>query len=95
MAEVSADRIVITVLGPNRSGIVAAVTSLLAEEQVDIRDITQSILGDVFTMTMLASLAGATCDFAHLQDRLTKLGEDEGLNIYLQREDVFDFMHRL
>lgn len=95
MADVSSDRIVITVLGPNRSGIVAAVSSLLAEEKVDIRDITQSILGDVFTMTMLASLAGATCDFAQLQNRLEKLGEDEGLHIYLQREDVFDFMHRL
>ena len=86
MAEVSPDRIVITVLGGNRSGIVAAVTA---------RDITQSILGGVFTMTMLASLEHATCDFAYLQDHLTKLGEDEGLHIYLQREDVFDFMHRL
>lgn len=95
MADLSSDRIVITVLGSNRSGIVAAVTSLLAEEQVDIRDITQSILGGVFTMTMLASLADASCDFAHLQSRLEELGEREGLHIYLQREDVFDFMHRL
>ena len=82
MAEVSPDRIVITVLGGNRSGIVAAVTALLAQEQVDIRDITQSILGGVFTMTMLASLEHATCDFAYLQDHLTTLGEDEGLHMH-------------
>ena len=53
MAEISSSRIVITVLGKNRPGIVAGVTRVLGEANVDIRDITQSIIEDIFTMTML------------------------------------------
>ena len=57
MAEISSSRIVITVLGKNRPGIVAGVTRVLGEANVDIRDITQSIIEDIFTMTMLADTA--------------------------------------
>ncbi len=95
MAATSADRIVVTVLGKNRPGIVARVAGILAEGNVDIRDITQSIVEDTFTMTMLADLAPATCDFSSLQASLSDLGENTGLTISVQREDVFNFMHRL
>ena len=57
MAEISSSRIVITVLGKNRPGIVAGVTRVLGEANVDIRDITQSIIEGIFTMTMLADTA--------------------------------------
>ncbi len=95
MAHTSADRIVVTVLGENRPGIVARVAGILAEGNVDIRDITQSIVDNMFTMTMLADLATSTVDFAQLQTSLTDLGADMGLTISVQREDVFNFMHRL
>ena len=72
MAEISSSRIVITVLGKNRPGIVAGVTRVLGEANVDIRDITQSIIEDIFTMTMLADTAESKLDFAELQKALAK-----------------------
>lgn len=69
MAEISSSRIVITVLGKNRPGIVAGVTRVLGEANVDIRDITQSIIEDIFTMTMLADTAESKLDFAERRRR--------------------------
>ena len=60
MAEATPNRIVITVLGKNRPGIVAAISRVLGEEGIDIRDITQSIIEDIFTMTMIADMAAST-----------------------------------
>ena len=92
MAEISSSRIVITVLGKNRPGIVAGV---MGEANVDIRDITQSIIEDIFTMTMLADTAESKLDFAELQKALAEAGELSGVNVSIQREDVFNFMYRL
>ena len=78
MAEISSSRIVITVLGKNRPGIVAGVTRVLGEANVDIRDITQSIIEDIFTMTMLADTAESKLDFAELQKALAEAGELSG-----------------
>ena len=94
-AEISSSRIVITVLGKNRPGIVAGVTRVLGEANVDIRDITQSIIEDIFTMTMLADTAESKLDFAELQKALAEAGELSGVNVSIQREDVFNFMYRL
>ena len=94
MAEISSSRIVITVLGKNRPGIVAGVTRVLGEANVDIRDITQSIIEDIFTMTMLVDL-GDSVDFSELQKALAEAGELSGVNVSIQREDVFNFMYRL
>ena len=88
MAEISSSRIVITVLGKNRPGIVAGVTRVLG-------DITQSIIEDIFTMTMLADTAESKLDFAELQKALAEAGELSGVNVSIQREDVFNFMYRL
>ena len=95
MAEVSSNRIVITVLGKNRPGIVAAITRVLGDENVDIRDITQSIIGDIFTMTMIADVSAASADFHSLQERLSSAGDEIGVTVQIQREDVFNFMYRL
>lgn len=95
MAEVSSSRIVITVLGKNRPGIVAGVTRVLGEANVDIRDITQSIIEDIFTMTMLADTSESTLDFTELQKALSDAGELSGVTVSIQREDVFNFMYRL
>ena len=59
MAENASNRIVITVLGKNRPGIVAGISRVLGDENVDIRDITQSIIEDIFTMTMIADISAA------------------------------------
>ena len=88
MAETASDRIVITVLGKNRAGIVG-------EANVDIRDITQSIIEDIFTMTMLADMSASPLDFTGLQQALSAAGDEVGVNVTIQREDVFNFMYRL
>ena len=95
MAELSPTRIVITVLGKNRPGIVAGVTRVLGEANVDIRDITQSILEGIFTMTMLADITESKLSFAELQKALSEAGELSGVTVTIQREDVFNFMYRL
>ncbi|MDY4041073.1 MAG: ACT domain-containing protein [Collinsella sp.] len=95
MATTESNRIVITVLGKNRAGIVAAVTRILGEAAVDIRDITQSIIEDIFTMTMLADMSASELDFTELQTRLTEAGDEVGVAVQMQREDVFNFMYRL
>lgn len=95
MTETPSSRVVITVLGKNRPGIVAGVTRILSEANVDIRDITQSIIEDIFTMTLLADVSSATLDFTQLQEELVSAGETLGVTVEMQREDVFQFMYRL
>ena len=95
MAETSSNRIVITVLGKNRPGIVAGISRVLGDAAVDIRDITQSIVDDIFTMTMIADIADAELDFSELQERLAETGAQIGVDVKVQREDVFNFMYRL
>ena len=89
----SDDRAVITVLGGDRPGIVAAVAGALSERQANILDISQTILQGIFTMTMLVDLAGT--DFSTLKDCLDELAEDLGVQITMQREKVFRYMYRL
>lgn len=95
MAEATSNRVVITVLGKNRPGIVAAISRVLGEEGIDIRDITQSIIEDIFTMTMIADMAASSSTFAELQEHLATAGKEIGVDVQVQREDVFNFMYRL
>ena len=88
-------RVIITVLGADRPGIVAAVTKVLADHNVNILDISQTIVQDIFTMTMLADLTQTNLCFNELADELKNLEEELKLNIKIQREEVFTFMHRL
>ena len=91
----SRDRAVITVLGSDRSGIVAAVTGVLARHDVNILDISQTILQGIFTMTMLVDMGASDADFQTVQSELATLSEQLGVQITLQREEVFKFMYRL
>ena len=95
MTDTPSSRVVITVLGKNRPGIGAGVMSILSEANVDIRDITQSIIEDIFTMTLLADVSSATLDFTQLQEEFVSAGETLGVTVEMQREDVFQFMYRL
>ena len=86
-------RAIITVLGSDRPGIVAAVAGELSERKANILDISQTILQGIFTMTMLIDLGPA--DFSDLKSRLEGLSETLGVQINLQREEVFRYMYRL
>lgn len=89
------NRAIITVLGSDRSGIVAAVTGVLAQHDANILDISQTILQGIFTMTMLVDLKSATVAFAELQSQLNGLSKKLGVQITMQREEVFRYMYRL
>lgn len=88
---------VISVLGADRTGIVAAVATVLTECNANIDDINQTILGEneIFCMTMLATLNVESASFDEVQDRLTEEGKRLGVQITIQREDVFRFMHEI
>ena len=68
---------------------------MLGETNVDIRDITQSVIEDIFTMTMLADTSACSLDFTELSQELAAAGEEIGVSVQVQREDVFNFMYRL
>jgi ACT domain-containing protein len=91
----SNERAVLTVLGSDRSGIVAAVTGVLAQHNANILDISQTILQGIFTMTMLVDLGESDVEFLVLHDELDALSEELQVQIALQREEVFKFMYRL
>ncbi|HIY50633.1 MAG TPA: ACT domain-containing protein [Candidatus Olsenella avicola] len=91
--ETASGRAIITVLGSDRPGIVAAVAGALSEREANILDISQTILQGTFTMTMLVDLASA--EFSELKSALDALAEQLGVQINLQREEVFKFMYRL
>ena len=88
----SKTRAIITVLGSDRSGIVAAVTGALADHDANILDISQTILQGIFTMTMLVDLASTIVGFSELQDPLSVLSGRLGVQISLQLEEVFNFI---
>ncbi|MBN2848204.1 MAG: ACT domain-containing protein [Coriobacteriia bacterium] len=88
-------RAILSVLGADRVGIVAAITAVLAECGVNIEDIRQTILSGVFSMTMLVTVDEEAYPFEDVQARLAEVADEIGQQITLQREDVFRFMHRV
>lgn len=88
---------VVSVLGKDRTGIVAAVATVLTECGANIDDISQTILGqdEIFSMTMLVTLNIEVCTFDAVQDRLSETAANTGTQITIQREDVFRFMHEI
>ena len=86
---------VLSVLGGDCVGIVAAVSGALAQAHANIEDIRQTIIGGIFSMTMLVTVDEEATPFDVLQQRLAEIGDDMGLQITLQREDVFRYMHRI
>lgn len=86
---------VITVLGKDRVGIIAAVSAELAKHNVNILDISQTILQDYFTMIMLAELDNEILSIPDLSENLHIVGESLGLQIRVQHEEIFTAMHRV
>jgi ACT domain-containing protein len=88
-------RAVITVIGKDRVGIIAGISNILSDGNVNILDISQTIMQDLFTMIMLVDISKASDDFSVLSSKLEDKGHDLGLIVKIQHEDLFNSMHRI
>lgn len=86
---------IVTVIGNDTVGIIADVCAVLAKHGVNVLDISQTILQGVFTMIMLVDASECTVPFAELADILREHGNEKELSIRIQREDIFNAMHRI
>ena len=86
---------VISVMGKDTIGITAKVSAAGAEYNVNIIDITQSVLQDMFVMVMLTDISELNCNFKDFSNKMQSLGKDMGLEIHVMHEDIFNSMHRI
>lgn len=86
---------IITVIGKDTVGIIAKVCTYLADNQVNILDITQTILQDYFNMMMIVDRSKATKRFEEMAEEIEALGDEIGVKIKMQHEDIFNTMHRI
>ena len=86
---------VITVVGQDTIGIIARVSTLLADNNVNIKDITQTILEALFTMIMIVDMTTSSMDIKDLADQLEALGTEMGLSMRIQHASLFNAMHRI
>ena len=86
---------IVTVLGNDNVGIIAAVCAKLSEYNINILDISQTILQKKFTMIMAVDMTAANASFADVAAGLNALGEEKHLSIHIQREEIFDAMHTI
>lgn len=89
------NKTIITVVGKDTVGIIAKVCTYLADSQINILDISQTIVSGYFNMMMITDISGATKSFAAISDEMEKLGEEIGVVIKCQREEIFEKMHRI
>ena len=89
------NKIIITVVGKDTVGIIAKVCTYLSEHKVNILDISQTIVQDYFNMMMVVDASGSDVDFDALSEALDSIGQDIGVNIRAQREEIFDSMQRV
>lgn len=93
--EKTTDKTIITVVGKDTVGIIAKVCTYLAENGVNILDISQTIVSGYFNMMMITDMSGAKKSFADVANEMDKLGEEIGVTIKCQREEIFEKMHRI
>ena len=86
---------VITVIGKDTVGILAKVSTACADNNVNIMDVTQSVLQDMFVMVMLTEIGGLNCSFTEFSDKMKALGIQNNLDIRVMHEDIFNSMHRI
>lgn len=91
----SKSRAIVTVIGKDKIGTVAEISSVLAKNQVNIEEISQTVLEDIFTMTMLVDLAKSNLNIAELSGKLEKVGSKINHEIHVHDEKIFDAMHRI
>ena len=85
---------IVTVIGKDKVGIIAKVSAALSDMNVNVEDISQTIMQGYFVMMMLVDVSAAT-NFADVSESLNKLGEKVGVSIRIQHEDIFNAMHRI
>ena len=85
---------IISVIGKDQVGIIARISNICAENNVNINDITQKVLHETFTMIMWVEMDGSEKDFATISKELEDAGTEMGLIIHVMHEDVFNSMHR-
>ena len=88
-------KVIITVVGKDTVGIIAKVCTYLANNRVNILDISQTVLNGYFTMIMIVDICGLTVSFNDFVDRMSALGRKDGLDIHVMHEDIFNSMHRI
>lgn len=86
---------IITVIGKDKAGIIAKVSTKLAEKNINIEDISQTIMQGFFTMVMLVDISVGNFDFTSFVDEIKSLGNEIGVDIYVQHEDIFNSMHKI
>lgn len=89
------NKIIISIVGQDRVGIVAKTCNYLADNEINILDITQTILKGYFNMMMIVDISGSLKSFDDMARELEKVGEGIGVNILCQREEIFTGMHRI
>ena len=93
MAAIS--KAVVTVIGFDRKGIIARVSNVLYEAGINILEISQTIVDGFFNMVMIVDLSEPTCSFDELQDDLNRLGAEVGVQIRIQKNEIFEAMHQI
>ena len=88
-------RAVVSVIGKDMVGILAGVSAVCAESNMNITDVTQSILQDLFVMIMLVECTEKSIPLADFSARMTELGNEKGLDIRVMHEDIFNCMHKI
>ncbi len=86
---------IVSVIGQDKKGIIAKVSTALYDMNINIEDISQTIMQDFFTMSMLVDTAESSVDFKSVSDALTQLGKQIGVDIRIQSEQIFTAMHRV
>ena len=86
---------VVTVVGKDRVGIIATVCTQLASFNINVLDISQTVMQGYFTMMMVVEVSECTIPVAELSARMEEMGKEKGLSIRVQREDIFEAMHRI
>ena len=86
---------IVSVFARDSKGIIAYITALLAEKDINVLDISQTLLQEYFAMIMLVDLTDCTMPFVELSRFLSEKGQERGLDVHIQRQDIFDAMHRV
>lgn len=88
-------RAVITVVGKDTVGILAKVSDICAKSNINITEVSQTIMEDMFCMIMMADISSSTVEFTKFSDELSAYGEENSLSIHVMHEDIFNSMHRI
>lgn len=86
---------IVTVVGQDKKGIIAKVSGVLFESGVNIADISQTIMGNMFTMIMMVEFDSKQLTVQDITDKLSEVEKEMGLSIHVQREEIFSSMHRI